>query len=227
MLYSVFMKFAAVKPNSLAGKAQVVRGVIHGLLHGRWTGGERLTEQSVAGLFEVSRTPVREAFLELEALGMLQLKRNCGAVLGAFGARQLAELYSVRMLLELEAVRLAASRMDGEIICRLVHKFEGLQSSGADDKDWALDQALHFEIAAASDNLRLRDEISRYGNLVQTVREVVGRRFCSVHSTSLAEHVDILHRLQSKDEAGAVASMRRHLEMAMSSALEALSELQA
>ncbi len=221
------MSLAVMKPNSLAGKAQVVRGVIHGLLHGRWTGGERLTEHSAAELFEVSRTPVREAFLELEALGMLQLKRNCGAVLGAFGGRQLAELYSVRTLLELEAVRLAASRMDGEMIRRLISGFEVLQSTGADDEDWALDRVLHFEIAVASDNLRLKAEISRYGTLVQTVREVVGKRFCAVHSTSLEEHLTILHRLRAGDEAGAVEAMGRHLENARNSALEAFSGLSA
>jgi len=227
MHYSVSMKFVAVIPNSLAGKAQVVRGVIHGLLHGRWTGGERLTEHSAAELFEVSRTPVREAFLELEALGMLELKRNCGAVLGAFGVRQLSELYSVRTLLELEAVRLASSRMDGEIIRRLISDFEVLQSTGADDEDWALDRALHFEIALASENLRLKSEISRYGTLVQTVREVVGKRFCSVHSTSLEEHLNILHRLKAGDEAGAVEAMRRHLENARLSALATFSGLTA
>ena len=221
------MKFVAAKPKSLSGKAHVVRGILHGLLHGRWTGGERLTEQTVAELFEVSRTPVREAFLELEALGMLELKRNCGAVLGAFGARHLAELYSVRTLLELEAVRLAASRMEGEIIRRLISDFELLQSTGADDEDWTLDRVLHFEIAVASDNLRLKAEISRYGTLVQTMREVVGRRFYSVHSTSLDEHLNILHRLKAGDEGGAVEAMRRHLENARISALDAFSGLRA
>ncbi len=113
--------------------------------------------------------------------------------------------------------------MDGAIISRLISGFEVLQSTGAEDEDWALDRALHFEIAAASDNLRLKAEISRYGTLVQTMREVVGKRFCSVHSTSLEEHLKILHRLKSGDEAGAVEAMRRHLENARISALEEFS----
>jgi DNA-binding GntR family transcriptional regulator len=219
------MSAGAIKSSSPSGKALVVRGVVHGLLRGRWQGGERLTEQSAAQLFEVSRTPVREAFLELEALGMLQLKRNCGAVLSSFGSRDLAELYSVRMLLELEAVRLAASRMDGGMIHRLLSEFEVLQASGAEDRDWALDRALHFEIAVASENSRLRAEINRYGTLVQIMREIVGERFFSVHSTSLGEHLEILHRLKARDEEGAVAAMRLHLEIARASALEAYAGL--
>lgn len=219
------MSLVSSKPVSAAGKALVVRGVIYGLLHRRWTGGERLTEQAAAGLFQVSRTPVREAFLELEALGMLQLKRNCGAVLLSFGPRQLRELYSVRTLLEVEAVRLAVSRIEKAAISRMIVEFERLQAAGADDVDWVLDRALHAGIAHASGNLRLCDEISRYGNLVQTMREVVGTRLSSVHSTSLVEHLEILYRLKAKDEAGSVQAMRRHLEIAGDSALEVLSGL--
>ena len=63
-----------------AGKFHVVRGVIHGLLKGRWQGGDRLTELEAAEWFKVSRTPVREAPVELAAVGIVQLRRNCGAI---------------------------------------------------------------------------------------------------------------------------------------------------
>ena len=107
------LAFLAVKTNDSlspqrAGKAHVVSGVIHGLLQGRWRGGERLTEEAVAQIFAVSRTPVREGLLELAAMGMVQLRRNCGAVLQPFGPKQLSEIYAVRTLLEVEAARLAS-----------------------------------------------------------------------------------------------------------------------
>lgn len=113
--------FLAVKtiPTPLsqpAGKANVVSGVIHGLLQGRWRGGERLTEEAVAQTFAVSRTPVREGLLELAAMGMVQLRRNCGAVLQPFGPAQLSEIYAVRTLLEVEAARLAAVRIRASLV---------------------------------------------------------------------------------------------------------------
>ena len=85
---------------SPAGKTAVIRGVIHGLLAGRLAGGERLTEQAAAEMFRVSRTPVREAMLELAAMGVAQLKRNCGAVILPFGIAELRDIYAVRSLLE-------------------------------------------------------------------------------------------------------------------------------
>jgi hypothetical protein len=63
-----FLEMNPSLPSQLAGKAHVVSGVIHGLLQGRWRGGERLTEEAVAQMFSVSRTPVREGLLELASI---------------------------------------------------------------------------------------------------------------------------------------------------------------
>jgi DNA-binding GntR family transcriptional regulator len=95
-----FLEMTTSPLPQLSGKAHVVSGVIHGLLQGRWRGGERLTEEAVAQMFSVSRTPVREGLLELASMGMVQLRRNCGAVLQPFGPQQLSEIYTVRTLLE-------------------------------------------------------------------------------------------------------------------------------
>ena len=96
-----------------AGKRIVVRGILAGLLKGEWLGGARLTEAEAVEKFGVSRTPVREALLELQGLGLIELRRNCGAVFLPFGPEQLREIYDVRSLLEVEATRLAASADGG------------------------------------------------------------------------------------------------------------------
>jgi DNA-binding GntR family transcriptional regulator len=168
--------FLALKPAPVlspppAGKAHVVSGVIHRLLQGRWRGGERLTEEAVAQIFLVSRTPVREAFLELAGMGMIQLRRNCGAVLQPFGPRQLSEIYAVRSLLETEAARLAAERVPPAQLDSLRLEFERLRDENRPDEGWKLDKLLHTTIAIHSGNLRLAEEINRYTLLVQTMRE--------------------------------------------------------
>src|SRR5690606_4193138 len=78
------------------GKRVVVRGLLAGLLRGEWEGGARLTEAEAVAKFGVSRTPVREALLELQGLGFVELRRNCGAVFLPFGPDELREIYAVR-----------------------------------------------------------------------------------------------------------------------------------
>jgi DNA-binding GntR family transcriptional regulator len=210
-----------------AGKAHIVSGIIHGLLQGRWRGGERLTEQAVAQIFSVSRTPVREALLELAAMGMVQLRRNCGAVLQPFGPKQLSEIYAVRTLLETEAARLAAGRLPQAQINALRNAFESLQKTNLPDEDWQLDQLLHKTIAWHSGNMRLAEEINRYTLLVQTMREAVGRVLAGIQSTSIEEHLKILNHIGNGDALGAGAAMRTHLQQAEQSALAAVQTLHA
>jgi DNA-binding GntR family transcriptional regulator len=206
---------------STAGKARVVRGVIYGLLRGRWRGGDRLTEAGAAGLFKVSRTPVREALLELASMGIVELRRNCGANFLPFGERELRDLYAVRTLLEAEAARLAATRMDDACIDKLKSSFTTLRREQRPDTDWKLDRGLHSAIAHAAGNPRLAGEITRYSDLVQTMREAVGSVLAGIHSTSLTEHLRILRCLKQRDSDAAAEAMRQHLAQAADSAMKA------
>jgi DNA-binding GntR family transcriptional regulator len=207
---------------STAGKARVVRGVIHGLLRGRWHGGDRLTEAGAAGLFKVSRTPVREALLELASMGVVELRRNCGAIFLPFGAKELRDLYAVRTLLEAEAARLAATRMDDACIDGLKNSFTALRREQRPDAGWKLDRELHSAIAHAAGNPRLGGEIARYSDLVQTMREAVGILLAGIHSTSLTEHLRILRCLKQRDPDAAAEAMRQHLAQAADSAVKAM-----
>lgn len=220
------MKSSPLSSVPAAGKARVVRGVVHDLLKGRWSGNDRLTEAEAAARFHVSRTPVREALLELASMGIVELRRNCGAVFRPFGAKELMDLYAVRSLLEVEAARLAATRIECEVVQGLIRDFEALHRAKKADTGWRLDLKLHAAVAEAADNPRLADEIARYGNLVQTMRETVGSTLADVHATSLKEHLRILHEFERRNAKGAAEAMRLHLAQAATSAVKALANLQ-
>lgn len=207
-----------------AGKTTVIRGIIHGLLMGRLAGGERLTEQAAAEMFEVSRTPVREAMLELVAMGIAQLKRNCGAVILPFGTRELRNVYAVRALLEVEAARLAASRISQETVEQLITGFEALSDHRRPDSGWNKDRELHSTLALASGNPRLAGDIARYNTLVQTIREVVDTSGTNLQERSIQEHLKILHACRNRDPAGAANAMQKHLNQALDSALRTLTQ---
>src|SRR5688500_6772105 len=90
----------------------VVGQILRSILTGEFRGGDRLVEEAIAATVGVSRTPIREAFSELAAIGLITLKPNHGAVARSFGPAQIQETYHIRWLLESEAARLAAGRID-------------------------------------------------------------------------------------------------------------------
>src|SRR4051794_22500997 len=106
-----------VPRNTLRG--ELVSKILHAIFRGDVHGGDRLVEEELAAKLGVSRTPVREALGELAAIGVIRLKPNRGAIVRPFGPEQILEFYHVRRLLEVEATRLAAERVDGDALRRV------------------------------------------------------------------------------------------------------------
>ncbi|MDF1810962.1 MAG: GntR family transcriptional regulator [Verrucomicrobiales bacterium] len=207
---------------SFANKTRVVRGLLTELLQGKWQSADRLTEADACQRFKVSRTPVREALFELQGLGLLEIRRNCGAVMLPFGPEELINLYAVRTLLESEAARLAALEADAAEIDKMIDECENVLDSNDENKFWEHDQQIHHYVAKSSGNRSLAAEIKRYESLIQTMREIIDENPRSVRSEALGEHIEILENIKLHKPAEAAEAMRRHLEKAVASAIAAM-----
>lgn len=67
--------------------------------------GEQLRQDMIAAEFQVSRIPVREAFRELLAEGLIDINPNRGAVVSVLGPAEIEELFQIRAVLEREVLR--------------------------------------------------------------------------------------------------------------------------
>jgi DNA-binding GntR family transcriptional regulator len=89
-------------------RSEVYRRLQDNILRGLYQRGTTLTEQQVATSLGVSRTPIREAFSQLELDGLVSKIPNKGAVVQGFDDRDIEDLYEVRTHMEsLAAVRAA------------------------------------------------------------------------------------------------------------------------
>jgi DNA-binding GntR family transcriptional regulator len=95
--------------NASAAATELIRLAI---VEGRLGPGQRLKEEELAREFGISRTPVREALLVLQAEGLVDAMPNRGATVRAHTAQDLDDLYQLRALLEGFAARRAATRLD-------------------------------------------------------------------------------------------------------------------
>ena len=78
---------------------------------GKLSPGQHLDETELALQYGVSRTPVREALIQLASMGIIVIRPRRGAVVAEIGAQQLVEMFEVMAELESMAGRLAARRM--------------------------------------------------------------------------------------------------------------------
>ena len=89
------------------------------ILSGNLPDGSKLTEQTICKRYNVSRTPVREAFRQLEADGLIENIPNRGAFVTGLTRRDISDLFDLRILFEVQAVEWAIKRMSSEEIDRL------------------------------------------------------------------------------------------------------------
>lgn len=83
----------------------VVEAIREKILHGEIKGGEPLRQAALAEELNVSRIPVREALLQLEAEGLVNFEPHKGATATEISAQQVDEVFELRALLESELLR--------------------------------------------------------------------------------------------------------------------------
>jgi DNA-binding GntR family transcriptional regulator len=138
-------------PTSAARVHDELRSAI---LEGALAPGERLRAEAVAERLGTSRTPVREALLMLEREGLVVVEPHRGAVVRAFDAADLLDLYEVRELIEPHAARRAATRIEAGSLERL-DELCALAEDASTDQQIAYNEEFHSVIVAAAQSPRL------------------------------------------------------------------------
>jgi len=177
--------------------------------------GAVIDEEALCQEFNVSRTPVREALLQLEAQKILHSQPRQGMVVAKMDLQQLIALWE--LLVEMEAVcaRLACERMTNEERQKLarIHK-EGQAVVDANDINaWrAANHAFHDVLYQGSKNPFLRQELlqlrARTGGYLRHAFSALGRL-----KSSQEQHGEILDAIQKRDPQLAHEMMMKHISL--------------
>ncbi|MCW5773278.1 MAG: GntR family transcriptional regulator [Rhodospirillaceae bacterium] len=189
------------------------RGIEEDILAGRLAPGDRLDERSLAARYGVSRTPVREALLQLASLGIVALRPRHGATVAAVDVGTLVQMFDVMILLEAECARLAARRMSrGQHAALAEIQAKGQAAIARGDLaafnavNWSFHQAIfagaqNAYLAEQARLLRLRLHPYRCYLMVATGRM----------GTAHGEHQRLVDAIGGGDERAAFDAMRGHL----------------
>ncbi|MFH1301637.1 MAG: GntR family transcriptional regulator [Planctomycetota bacterium] len=197
----------------------LVQQVLTRFFQGKYQPNQRMTVQTLAKEWNVSATPVREALVELEGIGIVEIFPNRGAVLRNFGAKELREICQVRRILESEATRCACGHITPHELSRLEQIFSELSTAkrtvewSETTQEW--DDYLHELIYRTCGSDRLSHEINRYRVLYRTLRQVRHSKRQNVkdykHMEENTEHLRIVQALADGDPEQAAQAMHDHL----------------
>ena len=175
--------------------------------------GHLYSAYQVAAMLGVSRSPVREALMRLAEAGMVSFERNRGFRVVIPGPADIAEIFQLRLLLEVPAARQAARRVTPELAAALRSELQQMRAAAL-GQDEALfmrhDQQLHSLILRAAGNARM---VSLVGNL-RDITRILGASTVdrSRDLTAIAsEHEPIVAAVAAGDEVTAGEKMTYHV----------------
>ncbi len=183
------------------------------ILDGRFAGGEMISEGEVAKPTGLSRTPVREAFLRLEAEGFLRLYPKRGALIVPVSPTEVGSVMETRRVVERFAVEkvIETGAAVEDDLRRLIERQEELVAAGDSQGFVDADREFHRVLVAAAANPillewhdSLRDRQSRMG------REAIAREDDRI-PTIMREHRELADAIAAGDATAATAVLERHL----------------
>ena len=92
-------------------REQIVSSLRDSIIKGELNPGQKLTEPDLAEKLGISRTPIREAFRQLESEGFLTVIPRRGAVVSRLTRKEIDDFYELKSLLEGYGARMAAERI--------------------------------------------------------------------------------------------------------------------
>jgi DNA-binding GntR family transcriptional regulator len=183
------------------------------IVSGELAPGTMLTAPTLAARFDVSATPVREALLNLEKRGFVEIARNKGFRVTEVSEHDLGEIVQIRQSLEVPPMRQLAGALPDTALAALRTEADAIVAGAvaADLRAYlAADTAFHLHLLSLTGNDRL---VALVGDLRQQTRLVGLANLLGTPelARSSAEHHTLLDLLAAGDGAAAAELMHRHI----------------
>jgi len=183
--------------------------IVLGVLHPR----ERLVEDDLCERFVLKRHVARLVLAELEQRGLVERRKNVGALVKSYTPREVMELYAVREILETNAAQRIALPVAAEPLAELVEiqKVHDAAARAGDLRSvFRSNMAFHRALFALSDNQALTEAIREYERRTHAIRSA-SMLFPHYVEKARTEHHEILEALAGHDQARLVELCREHL----------------
>ncbi|MBK8021504.1 MAG: GntR family transcriptional regulator [Chloroflexi bacterium] len=196
------------------------------IITGKIPSGRKIVERRVAELLGISRSPAREALMQLELEGLIVSKRDARYVVD-LTEREIIELHQVRLILERQAVDLAARNTNP--------RYQAAQLTVLQEMQQAVREQNQLAFARADLNGHaLIWEQSENSWLCKTLHTMSGPYYLFMANAAqqydwqvtLGLHTELVQCINAGDSAGAIDSLERHLSNSAERALGVLKHRQ-
>jgi DNA-binding GntR family transcriptional regulator len=195
-------------------REKILENIRDAIISGTLKAGSRVSEPDLAERYGISRTPIREAFRQLESEGYLTVIPRRGAVVSEFNLKEVEDFYAIKSILEGYAARRACEKLTEKELERLQtinNRLAGLAEVNDIRGFCKTHDEFHAMFINASENEKLKELIfglvSRFQRLRYMSLSLPGRMKISVQ-----EHEKIIEAFRRKDAEAAEKLVRKNAE---------------
>ncbi|MBY8910120.1 GntR family transcriptional regulator [Salinicoccus roseus] len=200
------------------------------IIHGHLSPEQTLIETELAERLEISRTPLREALLQLETEHWVKRKSNGRLQVSAISVAEASELFKVRARLE-EMVTgeatLKAEESDIEVLRSIAQQI--MAAYEAKDLPTVLEKGaeFHTSIYRLSENRTVDEILSLLNERISRYRYLIPQENICSHIKEDDEHLDIVNHMAEKNVDRASQAMRNHIENSLHGVIQGIQAFEA
>ncbi len=199
--------------NHLTLREKIVETIRNAIVNGQLPAGTRVAEPDLADKFGISRTPIREAFRQLESEGFITVIPRKGAIVASLSSKDVADFYDLKAILEGYAARSAAKKLTEKDIAKMEAVNRQIEAAAAKKevrKVLALHNEFHDIFLKACGNEKLHTIVQNLVMQFQRFRLILampGRI-----EGSIQQHREIIDAFRRQDGAMAESLVQKNAE---------------
>ena len=209
----------STKPSRESLSQRAYRQIKDALCTGEIAPGDILSENQLAQNLGMSRTPVREALRTLASENWLEIKNGVGAYVKPLSSKDIEDLYEIRCLLEIQAVKTAVYHISEDEIDALEHRFQAFLHDSNEGKSpnpqefSQLDWDLHELIVERCTNNYLKGIMRNNNSSIKRYQLLSFEARNNIRDSAL-QHLNILSLLRQRDVPALTQALAEHLNWA-------------
>jgi DNA-binding GntR family transcriptional regulator len=196
------------------------------ILDGTYAAGFPLRQDALADEFGISRIPLREALLQLEAEGLVRILPHRGAIVSELSIAEVEEVFELRAVLEPRLLKRSALRLtveDYAALSSILAEFDSELRAGHVGRWGELNKAFHLRLYGRADRPRTL-------GLVSTLLQESDRHtrmqlsYTDGRARAEQEHIELLHLCKTGQVREACSLLRAHIENVGTTLISVLSK---
>jgi len=211
-----------VRPKSLT--EMVAEEVRTRIIDGRIRLGAGLSENGLAAELGISKTPVREALLQLKQEGLVEVQPQRGTYVFRMAPEQVVMLSELREVLEPAAAEAALARNPDALTERMRTLYAAMRAAYEADDRIAyrkLDGDYHEAIIELCGNVYIRNAYRQISFCIQALRSRLSNE-AQLNTLSIADHAEMLRLIEAREVPPLKTLLHRHINQTKQSYLDVL-----